>query len=390
MSSAAEGLPETWTARPSHGTGFTGRTLRGDLLSCYTAAVAVLMETRGLSHRAVLGGQPFLAVRREGTRCEVVHQHTPLTGDGESFTLPLVRRGAADAEEAGRAVAAAARRDGAVIVTGATDRLPWLAGAAPAPHWFAVTCRAGRPEIDDVFAWSDDQGDFGSYRAPVEPHRLGPLAACPAPPDPAHRARERLALGGTDAGPAGRTELPYQWLELDPEGAPGPGDRTDGTGGTGGADGMDVLSRMLHRTAAAPGLAQPGWLTGGAAAVALADLLEEAGRTPEVLAVQSDLWVAARGRALFREVLRDEATALLGPTAAGLGDWLEAHVLPPWTGVVRAVRYNALRVRRGHPPQRGMARELRRLGALEDELPDRLRDVLASAASAGGRQTSGR
>ncbi|WP_262062097.1 hypothetical protein [Streptomyces sp. STR69] len=352
--------------------------VRGDLLSCYTAAVAVLMETRGLSHRAVLGGQLFLAVRREGTRCEVVHQHTPLTGDGDTFALPLVRRGAADAEEAGRAVAAAARRDGAVIVTGCAGRLPWLAGAAPAPHWFAVTCRAGELEIDDVFTWSDDQGDFGPYRAPVRARDLGPFAACPLPPEPAHRARERLALGSGDAGPAHRLDLPYQWLEPAPAAGPGAG------------SGAGVLSRMLGTTAAAPSLPRPGWLTGGAATAALADLLEEAGRTPEVLAVQSDLWVAARGRALFREVLRDEATALLGPAAAGLGDWLEEQVLPRWTGVVRAVRYNALRVRRGHPPQRGMARELRRLGALEDELPERLRNVLAPAAPDRGHPTSGR
>ncbi|MGW7256374.1 hypothetical protein [Streptomyces sp. NPDC054834] len=357
----------------------TRTAVRGDLLSCYTAAVAVLMETRGLSHRAVLGGQLFLAVRREGTRCEVVHQHTPLTGDGDTFTLPLVRRGAADAEEAGRAIEAAARRDGAVIVTGSTDRLPWLAGAAPAPHWFAVTCRAERLEIDDVFTWSDDQGDFGPYLATADARDLGPLAACPAPPEPAHRARERLALGTGDPGPAGRVDLPYQWLEPAPAAGPRVESRADVT-----------LSRMLHRTAVAPGLAESGWLTAGAATAALADLLEEAGRSPEVLAVQSDLWVAARGRALFREVLRDEATAVLGPAAAGLGDWVEAQVLPRWTGVVRAVRYNALRVRLGRPPQRGMARELRRLGVLEDELLDRLRGCLAAAAPDGGYSTSGR
>ncbi|WP_037891939.1 hypothetical protein, partial [Streptomyces sp. Tu 6176] len=151
----------------------------------------------------------------------------------------------------------------------------------------------------------------------------------------------------------------------------------------------DVLRRMLHRTAAPPDLG-PGWLTGRAAVEALAELLAEAGRTPEVLAVQSDLWVAARGRALFRQVLAAEAAALLGPAAAGLGDWLEERVLPLWSGVVRAVQYNALRIRRGHAPQQGMARELRRLGAFEDELRDRLRDVLAPVAPAGGRTTSGR
>ncbi|MFD8611790.1 hypothetical protein [Streptomyces sp. NPDC059631] len=362
-----------------------GRTaVRGDLLSCYTAAVAVLAEARGLSHRAVLGGQVFLGVRRDGVRCEVVHQHTPLTGDGETFALPLVRRGAADAGEAGRAVEAAARRDGAVIVTGSTDRLPWLAGAAPAPHWFAVTHRDGRTAVEDVFTWSDDRGDFGPYRAPADAHTLGPLAAAPPPPDPAHRTRERLALGGTRAGAAARLGLPYQWLELS---------AADGPPGTGGAappgDAADVLRRMLHRTAAPPGPG-PGWLTGRAAVEALADLLAEAGRAPEVLTVQSDLWVAARGRALFRQVLAAEAAALLGPAAAGLGDWLEERVLPLWSGVVRAVQYNALRIRRGHAPQHGMARELRRLGAFEDELRDRLRDVLAPVAPAGGRTTSGR
>ena len=119
--------------------------VRGDLLSCYSTAVAGVMRLVGLSYLAAIGGQLFLGVRRRGEILEFLHLHTPLVGDAGTFSLPLTRRGAPDPVTAGRAIAEQAADRGGVVVTGATPSLPWISSheVEPAPHWFLVTPRPG-------------------------------------------------------------------------------------------------------------------------------------------------------------------------------------------------------------------------------------------------------
>ena len=346
--------------------------VRGDLLSCYTSAVSVLLDALGLPHRILVGAQAALAVRRQGEVLEVVHQHTPLTGDGLLLDLPLRRAGAASAVEAGARVAVAAQRWGAVVVAGDTSVLPWVTGEAGTsePHWFTVRSRQDGLLVDDVFRWSDDAGEHTAHRAMVTADALGPLALSPDPGTPEIASRESLALGRRLARPAG-AEHRWQWLEA--QGRP-----------VQRVPDAELLTEMLHRVAASPvprGVAgEPGWLVGAGAFAEIAGVLAERGRSPEGYALNKDLWACLRSRLLFQDLLCHEGRRL-EPRLGDLSLWMDEELLPRWRTVIRSLRYSALRAERGFAPQASLFHALDRISALEAQLRDRLSDALAGSAT---------
>lgn len=354
--------------------------VRGDLLSCYSTAAAGLLAALGVRQLSAVGGQLFFAVREDQGLTEFLHHHTPLTGDGLLYRLVLERHGAADPDAAGAAIAAEAERVGAVMVTGHTGGLPWLEPdpEQPAPHWFLARPAAGTSTgegsgepgggliVDDRFTWIDDAGEHLGHTGPVARASVGVLADSPPPPNAEHASRERWALGDDRPRPAWSAQRPWQWWQCP-------------TAEIGQAEPVEWARVVLWRSAAGaltdPAVAAAGWTTGRAAFEALADKFEALLTDPAAYRYHNDLWVASRNRLVFAQALR-HAEALGASTAPGglaeLADYVEEAVVPAWDLLVRTMRYNAIRVSRGSRPRPSVITELRRLGALDQQVTGRL------------------
>lgn len=346
--------------------------VRGDLLSCYLTAAAALLAAHGVDQTLAVGGQLFLGVRREGDLLEFLHYHTPLAGDGGLYRLELRRCGAEDSGAAAAAIAGEAARTGIALVTGSTDTLPWCdrGEAVPAPHWFVVRPSAGgagRLDIDDRFTWIDEYGEHRGFRGAVAVERVGRFAYSPPLPDAVQASRERWALGDRRERPDWSGQRPWQWLECARRPA-------------GEVPAVDLGRAVLERTARGEvtdaAVAAQGWATGRAAFDEMADVFDAGSADPRTYRCQTDLWVALRNRQLFAVALRHAQHSGVADGLAEVGAWVDAQLVPAWTGLVRSTRYNMLRVGQGIRPHAGAPHELRRIGALEDEARDRVAAVM--------------
>jgi hypothetical protein len=352
--------------------------VRGDLLSCYSTATAGLLRTMGVPDVLALGTQVFLGVRRVGALTEFLHYHTPLVGDGVLYRVELRRCGAADPGTAAQAVSRQARQVGAVVVTGCTTRLSWIetGGEEPAPHWF-LAAPTGDPSgemlVDDRFTWIDDAGEHPGFTGPLPAAQVGALAWSPPPVSPQQSSRERWALGDHRDRPSWSADLPWQWLEVA---------GTEAMGADTVEFGRTMLGRTVNGQITDARVAAHGWAVGAAAFDALGEWLETGLSDPATYLCNNDFWVAARNRQMAAVSLRHLSRARVshGPGRLGelgeLGDWVDSTLVPAWTGLVRAMRYNSLRVTRGRQPRPGVLTELRSIADLEDRFRTRLRDAL--------------
>ncbi|HXV94628.1 MAG TPA: hypothetical protein VD813_15090 [Pseudonocardia sp.] len=372
---ARDAVPSPGGAGP---TGGAPDEVPGHLLSCYGAAVAGLLAAVGLPWQTIMGAQLYTAVRLDPDGgdppvLEFLHQHTPLTGDGTSFSLGLARRGAPDPEAAARGIAAEVDRRGAAVVTGHNRTLPWVSsqGVAANPHWFLVR-RGPAPDrmlVSDRFTWTDEAGEHEPYEEILSPASIAAAAWSPRPEGSA-ASRERWALGRRADRPEWDAGRPWQWLALTGEPQLAGDERT-------------LARTLLGRTAAAvaPTGAGGGWATGPDALAAIHRHVERRLDDPATYDVHNDLWVAGRARELFRH-----CAATRGPLAWPDGcDWravvelLDREIVPRWASLTRVMQYNAVRVSRGGRPRLSVLADLEILARQEDSL----RALLASGSSEG-------
>src|SRR6266480_4933703 len=108
---------------------------RGDVLSCFGAAIAQLLDHMNRPHLVFMGCQLATGVRHSVGAVEFRHYHTPF--HGPAFGLAVTRYQARSAEEAAAGIAAALDRAGAAILTGTNDHLPWVSPGelGVASHW---------------------------------------------------------------------------------------------------------------------------------------------------------------------------------------------------------------------------------------------------------------
>jgi hypothetical protein len=345
----------------------TSTPVRGDLLSCYSTAIAGLLRTVGIPDTTVLGAQLFLGVHHsDDGLIDFLHYHTPLVGDGQHFRVELRRCGAPEPEVAAVRIAEHTQRVGATVVTGATSQLDWIdtAGTEPAPHWFLAF--PGDPSgerllVDDRFTWIDDAGEHTGFSDTLASTRVGRLAWSPLPVSPHQASRERWALGDHRLRPQWTGQKPWQWLEVRAV--------EQHTLDTELANAM--LARTVEGRVTDSTVATHSWTVGSAAYALLADVLEDGIANPDTYRCNNDLWVAARNRDMVAASL-----PYIRADLAELGEWVSANLTPAWTALVRAMRYNSLRVATGGKPRRRVRTELDTIATLEEQFRARLSDVL--------------
>jgi hypothetical protein len=339
----------------------------GQFLSCYGAAFAGLLAAVDLPWQTIMGAQLHTAVRLDPSGgdppvLEFVHQHTPLTGDGTTFSVELQRCGATDSGTAATGIAAEVERSGAAVVTGHNRTLPWVssAGVAANPHWFLVRPGPGPGEllVSDRFTWVDEAGEHEPHEEIHPPASVGAAAWSPRPRGAA-ASRERWALGRRADRPDWDAQRPWQWLGLTGTPQLATDERT-------------VARTLLERTAAAaePPTADGGWSTGSEALDTIHRHVERGLDDPETYDVHNDLWVAGRARELFRycAATRGPAVWPTGCDWAALVELLDREIIPRWMSLTRVMQYNAVRVARGGRPRLSVLAELEILARREDSL----------------------
>lgn len=335
--------------------------VRGDLLSCYTTAIAGYLASAGLDPMAVLAPQWHLGIRGNcPAELEFQHYHTSLLGDGACYRLDLAPRRAASAAEAHAAIAEEVRRSGTAIVMADTELLPWLVTyeKSSAPHWLLVdgVRSDGALHVCDRFEWIDDTGQQRAsrhwldaagvrtleYRSHLERSRR-------------YRLRERWAFGEEmppPPAPAGEAGS-WRWFER--------------TGREHGSQAPDLLAEGLRLRSFGqlpPGA--EGELRGGAAIRHLAAVLKPALADPQAYELTNDLWVIGRTRELFLTWLTG-GEGRRRPWDASRRRAIE-EVVAKWNLVARFMHYNAAVVDRGREPRTSVLELLWELAALEDGL----------------------
>lgn len=360
---SAPHLPVLETGRP---------TIRGDLLSCYTASIAWYLRCCGADPDWALGLQLFTAIRivsENPPTCAFVHYHTPLLGTAPTHCLELRRRWTTSVEEARAAILSECRRSGLVIVSGDAYRLPWSVafGCRHAPHWFVVDSvePAGRAlHVVDMFAYVDDLGTQEPYDgwAPLD------VLGIPPAPCPTESYRGVWAFGREDPlppAPAGSIE----WFEA---AAPAHGIACN-------PDALlDLLAFGCSRydgSSLRPDLA--GWSVGVSALFALVTWLGDRLDDRRLYVASDDLWVAYRNRLSFAHALGRAAAFAGRPDLCRLAEHVRDVLAPAWSAIPRIMRYNASCLDRGRAPRRLVVDLLQQIAEQEAEFVGRLGKSLA-------------
>jgi hypothetical protein len=344
---------------------------RGDVLSCFGTAIAQLLDHLSRPHRIFMGCQLATGVRPGVDAVEFRHYHTPL--DSAALGLAVTRHQARSAGEATAGIVAALDRDGAVVLTGTNDHLPWVnpGELGVAAHWvFAAREVAAERSVrvTDPFEWIDDAGEHHAYRDTRAEQETACLAEGSPLPSPYAVSRDRWAFGSAIARPDGGREPGWYWLTAaqPPQGCPPAPEAA-----------RELLSRTARPAERQPGGPADGWQWDEDAFGLLAEFIEDGRDAPDTYLIHNDLWVAARCRALF-------ATALAAaPAQAAAGDltevtsWADSQIIPAWTGLLRLLRYNAGRVARGRAPRGGAGAALLFIARQEQQLRLRLGVALA-------------
>lgn len=290
----------------------------GEVLSCYTAAMATWLDLRGADWPTALGAGCGLDLREDPADGLLGFRHFPRSPrTGPDPALPLLRVGADSPEDMVDGIAAELAESGCVIVVGDTFELPWLhtRGHRHEPRWFVVDRRVGdRWHVRDAFTATDEHGVQLPWDGWLGHDEFLRAATGVAVLRDVFRLRERYAFGDDDHTGLDRR---HQWFVVVDDPLPDE-----------------------------PGPA-PRWSTGAAALRRLAEHAAAQGDRPEFYHRYSDdLWTAARHRALFQlRVLRDwpESTKdhpLLGELAELVADWDRLPML---------LRYARISLERGRP-----------------------------------------
>lgn len=350
------------------------REIAGSDLSCYTIAVAALMESVGLDYELAIGSQLFTAVREEPAGGErplwgFIHHHTSLRS--ERLGAPgLVRRSAASCGEAVERQREQVAANGAVIVVGDTFNLPWQNAFARghAPHWFVIDSFSGdRCHVVDLLAY---ENQFGVQEPCRGWHPVADLVELTRVADyrssPWFRVRERHALGDVEEEGLIASPNPYHWYEAVRRGGRQPGP-------------LEALRDTVRHHGGGtvrPDMAGAGWTCGLPALELLQRRVEGELRSPGLYDANADFWVAGRTRCLFARACGSLGAALRDARFRGLAEWCRQRLVWPWSLVPRMMEYNRSALARGRPPRPQLAQLLGEIVAAESELVDRLARLL--------------
>jgi hypothetical protein len=359
----------------------SARPIWGDRLSCYTASIAAYMALAGIDHQLALGTQLFLAVRCQAAptlRFSFVHYHTPLLGRAITHELQLVRRWAADPATAGQRISAHCGSAGAVLVVGDAMNLPWLVtfGRKHTPHWFLVTAvdeQAGKVSIVDQFAFIDEAGTQEPFAGWLDLALVGAFAqSCPVSSH-VFQSRDTWAFGA-QAQPTDRDGAAYQWFEASAPPLAYPVARPQA---------LELLARtLLFHTGqqSRADLPAPDWACGLAAIRFLADCFQTHLENPDLYAINDDVWVAARNRELFANLLARLGAELDLAELSALSAWCIEQLVPQWHAVPRIMRYNLGVLQRGRRPTALLVETLMKIADLEAQALERLGGILSDVA----------
>ncbi|WP_411102550.1 hypothetical protein [Streptomyces sp. cmx-4-9] len=332
------GAPGTGPAAGTR-TGPQAPPVDGELLSCYGSALAAYLDATGRDWLSALGSSCPLDLR---TEADGVHafRHLPAGLRAARGPLPLVRRGAADADGALAGIAAEYAASGAVVVVGDAHNLPWLTAHQQrhAPHWFVVDGYGdGRWHVRDDFRAADDLGDQSAWSGWTDGDGLRAWSRRVPELTLPFLLQERHAFGDEDDADlyAG-----HQWFAVR-----GPADAPPG-----------------------PDPRPQSWLRAADALHALAGHFERLGGHEDGYVQADEIWTAARQRALHLRYATWQGRTGAAPDAAAV-ERLTA-LAADWARLPMMIRFARLSLRRPGPARTGpLVAALHELAAAESAAP---------------------
>src|SRR5579885_2977683 len=145
--------------------------IRGDLLSCFTTALATYLAHYGIDYTFAFGLQLYLAThfeQRDGLKGAFIHQHRPLTGASSLYTLHLTRCWTNDQSCVLEKLLQEWQKRGHLIAIGDSFHLPWQANYSKKhiPHWFvieAIDTARQQVLVNDKFEFIDANSTQAAY-----------------------------------------------------------------------------------------------------------------------------------------------------------------------------------------------------------------------------------
>lgn len=355
----------------------SSRPVHGEVLSCYTTAVADYFESRGVDHELVLGTQLFLAVRREPVEdlsLSFLHYHTPLLQAAPMQPFAMERRTSPEKDEAVESILDELRNSGAVIVVGDTARLPWTVtygSQEHASHFFVVDQYDSQEEtvrVRDMFQYLDERGEQMPFTGYLNLDELAECAIAPPPGNQARHRRELLAFGAEE-DPQRVAFSGYQWFEAE---AP------TRARAFGLEEKIDLLQKTVDLHSARRIRSDTGsgeWHCGTNAIEFVASIIEEELTNPLLYEISDDLWVAGRNREMFALTLRRIGRESGQESLQELSRYCES-IAQTWLQATRIMHYNRSALIRGRRPRALVVDLLASAKNAEEELIERIEDAL--------------
>ena len=357
----------------------TRASVRGDMLNCFTSAIATYLSSYGLDYTLACGLQLYLAMKceeqQDGLAATFIHHHRPLGEGSPLFTLHLTRRWSDMRDLAEQHLLQELHQKKHLLAVGDAYNLPWQIhyGRKHAPHWFVVD------EIDDerhmvhvrdTFEFIDAHDIQKPFDSWLSSSDLVDLTKVHEHPSSLYLARDLHSLGSKE-------ELPleayhgYQWFETVAH--------VEASPITAASIKQELIDSYEHMTGARQreDLVRQGWLTGFDTVAALPAFFREHLANPRLYEMRDDFWVAGRQRSLFAHALRSAADLINRPALEDLAVWCEATLIPLWTAIPRVMFYNASCIQRQRAPRQLLIQHAEEVHLAEIELMRRLETCLS-------------
>lgn len=358
--------------------------VRGDMLNCFTSAVATYLSHYRLDYTLTSGLQLYLALKvekqRNGLAMSFIHHHRPLVGSSPLFTLHLTRHWSNVRTLAEQSLLQELYQKKPLLVVGDAYNLPWQIHYTKkhAPHWFVVEdINEARQmaHIRDPFEFIDAHGTQKSFDSWFPLPQLVDLAQVHSDPSPIYLARDLHSLGHIEKVPL-EAYHGYQWFEATVH--------KEASTIT-----SSYIEQELNRTHAymtgtkrREDLLQQDWLTGLDALAMLPTLFQAYLTDPLLYEMKDDFWVAGRQRILFAHALRQASSIAHQPALEALADWCDTTLVPLWVAIPRLMLYNASCLQRQHPPRELLVQQAEKVWQTELEFMHKLETCLSNWARA--------
>lgn len=347
--------------------------IRGNMLTCFTSALATYFAADGLDYTFAFGLQLYLALKieeRDELKSSFIYFHRPLPGDFPLYRLRVKRSMTNDQSCALMALLCEYREQKRLLIPGDAYNLPWHINYRKkhAIHWFVVeeiNESQQRIHIHDPFEFVDVYGTQSSYDGWLPLSSLTSLAQVCSNPSYAYLARDFHGLGTDEYIPLEEYHG-YQWFEISSEVKPQK------------ISNAYIFQELVSTYHAMAGqvrredLSQNNWYMGLEALAVLPELFCNHLTNPALYEMKDDLWGVCRHHQLFAYTLRQIARESGQLSLEALANWCEETLIPLWSSLPRIMLYNSSCIAHQRPPRDILVQCAEEIYRAEKEFMDRL------------------